>query len=146
MLWNLSVADMDCLLCGRLWSEQWWVPCSFRDWVKSFLLCIVGEMAQDVGMMWMCCGVVSILFGWFLRVLSLLFCDLFLLCFFLFFLFFWNSEKRGGKRRRGEDAWSVKYESIKLCCSKRTKNHHKFKCFQVKFTTYGGFSSPSKAS
>ena len=32
-------------------------------------------------------------------------------------------EKRGGKGRRGEDAWSVKYESVELCCSK---------CFQVK--------------
>ena len=41
-------------------------------------------------------------------------------------------EKRGGKGRQGEDAWSVKYESIELCCSQRTKNHHKFKCFQVK--------------
>ena len=27
-------------------------------------------MAKDVGMVWMCCGVVPILFGWFLRVLS----------------------------------------------------------------------------
>ena len=35
-------------------------------------------------------------------------------------------EKRGGKGRRGEDAWSVKYESIELCCSQRAKNHHKF--------------------
>ena len=32
-----------------------------------------------------------------------------------------------------EDAWSVKYESIELCCSQRTNNHHKFKCFQGKF-------------
>ena len=53
----------------------------------------------------MCCGVVRILFGWFLRVPSLhalvflwkTFCDLFLL------FFFWNCflemvrEKRGGK-------------------------------------------------
>ena len=31
-------------------------------------------------------------------------------------------EKRGGKGRQGEDAWSVKYESIKLWCSQRTKN------------------------
>ena len=36
-------------------------------------------------------------------------------------------EKRGGKGRRGEDAQS---ESIELCCSQRTKNHHKFKSFQ----------------
>ena len=28
-------------------------------------------MAQDVGMVWMCCGVVPILFGWFLSVSSL---------------------------------------------------------------------------
>ena len=31
----------------------------------------VGKMAQDVGMVWMCCGVIPILFGWFLRVPSL---------------------------------------------------------------------------
>ena len=61
-----------------------------------------------------------------------LFCNLFLL--FLFFELFLEMvrEKRGGKGRRGEDAWSVKYESIELCCSQRTKNHQKFKCFQVK--------------
>ena len=32
---------------------------------------IVGKMAQDVGMVWKCCGTISILFGWFLRVPSL---------------------------------------------------------------------------
>ena len=26
------------------------IPCSFSECVKSFLLCIVGKMAQDVGM------------------------------------------------------------------------------------------------
>ena len=59
-------------------------------------------------------------------------CDLFLL--FLFFELFLEMvrEKRGGRGGQGEDAWSVKYESIELCCSQRTKNHHKFKCFQVK--------------
>ena len=57
----------------------------------------------------MCCGVVPILFGWFLRVPSLhvLFCDLFLLLFFNCFLEIVR-EKRG---RRGEDAWSVGYET-----------------------------------
>ena len=30
-----------------------------------------GKMAQDVGMVWKCCGVVPILFAWFLRVPSL---------------------------------------------------------------------------
>ena len=59
-----------------------------------------------------------------------LFCDLFLLVFFIV------REKKGGKGRRGEDAWSVKYESIDLCCSQRTNNHHKFKCFQVKLKIY----------
>ena len=42
------------------------------------------------------------------------------------------SEKRGGRGGRGEDAWSVKYETIELCYSQRAKNHHKLKCFQVK--------------
>ena len=66
----------------------------------------------------MCCGVVPILFGWFLRVQSHMhlfsfgkhFCDLFLLFFFLEIV----REKRGRKGRQGEDAWSVKYESIEL--------------------------------
>ena len=47
-----------------------------------------------------------------------LFCDLFL----LFILIVSRSGKREevGKARRGEDAWSVKYEGIELCCSQRT--------------------------
>ena len=52
------------------------------------------------------------------------------LCFFLFCFLEVVREKRG---RQGKDAWSVGYESMELCCSQRTKNHHKFKCFQVKF-------------
>ena len=59
--------------------------------------------------------------------------------FFFLFLFLVLSlgmvkEKRGGRLRggQGKDAWSVKYESIDLCCSQGTKSHHKFKCFQVK--------------
>ena len=55
--------------------------------VYSFVVCTLGKMAQDVGMMWKCCGVVPILFAWFLRVPSLHapvfaqkpFCDFFLL-------------------------------------------------------------------
>ena len=45
------------------------------------------------------------------------FCDLFL----LFFFFFREivREKRGGRGGRGEDAWSVKYESIELWCSQQ---------------------------
>ena len=54
-------------------------------------------------------------------------CDLFLLVFFFLVFLEIIREKRGGKGRRGEDAWSVKYESIELCCSQGTKNHHKFK-------------------
>ena len=49
-------------------------------------------------------------------------------CFILELFLEMVREKRGGK---GEDAHSVKYESI-LCCSQRTKNYHKFKSFQVK--------------
>ena len=37
-------------------------------------------------------------------------------CFFFFILEIVR-EKRGGKGRQGEDAWSVKYESIELWCS-----------------------------
>ena len=74
----------------------------------------------------MCYSVVPILFGWFLRVPSLhalvfirkLFCDLFLFFFFYCFLEIVR-EKRGGRGGQGEDAWSVKYESIELWCSQQ---------------------------
>ena len=57
-----------------------------------------------------------------------LFCDLFLLLFFCCFL-----EVVREKRGRQEDAWSAGYETcMELRCSQRTKNYHKFKCFQVK--------------
>ena len=43
-----------------------------------------------------------------------------------------------------------KYESIELCCSKRTKNHHELKKLPVTFkhqtSLCRGFRSPSKAS
>ena len=50
-------------------------------------------------------------------------------CCFFFKLFL--EMVREKKRWEREDAHSVKYESIQLCCS-QTKNHHKFKNFQVK--------------
>ena len=40
--------------------------------VESFAVCIVCKMAQDVGMLGKCCGVIPIFFGWFLSVPSLL--------------------------------------------------------------------------
>ena len=43
-------------------------------------------------------------------------------CFFLELFLEMVREKRGGK---GEDAHSVKYESIQLCCSQTTKNRQK---------------------
>ena len=46
------------------------------------------------------------------------FCDLFLLGLF-FIVFRMVREMRGRKGKRGEDAQSVKYESIELCCSQR---------------------------
>ena len=74
----------------------------------------------------MCCGVVPISFGWFLRVPSLhvlvfiqkTFCDLFLLCvLFLacFCSFVGIVGNMGGEGE--EDASAVKYESRGLCCS-----------------------------
>ena len=63
-------------------------------------------------------------------------------CLFVFLIVFrMVREKRGGKGRQGEDAWSVKYESIELCCSQRTNNHHSE---IVNLST--GFRGPSKAS
>ena len=38
LLLNVPESDMGCLLCGRLWSEQYWVQCSFSECVESFLL------------------------------------------------------------------------------------------------------------
>ena len=58
----------------------------------------------------MCCGVVHILFSWFLRVPSLhvfvfLWKGLFVTCSYCFVVFL---EIVGGEGRRGEDAWFVK--------------------------------------
>ena len=41
--------------------------------VESFVVCIVGKMAQNVGILWKYCGtgVIPILFGWFLRLPSI---------------------------------------------------------------------------
>ena len=44
------------------------------------------------------------------------------------------TEKRRGRLGRGEDAWCVQYDSTERFCSQRTKNCHKFKCFQVKLS------------
>ena len=53
-------------------------------------------------------------------------------CFFLLFFFFYNTkiEERWVRKARGR--CMIKYESIELCCSQRTENNRKFKCFQVK--------------
>ena len=40
-------------------------------------------------------------------------------CFFLIVFLEIVREKRGGRGGRGEDAWSVKYESIELWCSQQ---------------------------
>ena len=45
------MADMGRLLCVRLWSEQpEYLVHSNHTHVESFVVCIVGKMAQDVGM------------------------------------------------------------------------------------------------
>ena len=49
--------------------------------------------------------------------------NIFVTCSCCFFFLEIVREKRGGKGREGEDAWSVKYDSIELCCSQRTKIH-----------------------
>ena len=53
----LNIADMDCLSCGKLWSESsaechvHLVGVNRLSACKRFFLgCIVGKMAQDVGM------------------------------------------------------------------------------------------------
>ena len=51
----LNIADMDCLLRGKLWSES--AECCVHlvgvnrlSGCRKFFGCIVGKMAQDVGM------------------------------------------------------------------------------------------------
>ena len=46
-----------------------WIQANLH--VQGFVVCIVGKMAQDVGMAWKYCGVIPILFGRLLRVPSL---------------------------------------------------------------------------
>ena len=58
-------------------------------------------------------------------VFFLLLCVCFFVCFFLLGMV---REKRGGRGDRGEDAWSVKYKSILLHCSQRTKSCCKCLC------------------
>ena len=71
----------------------------------------------------MCCGVVPILFGWVLRVPSLhALVFIWKTFLYLFLLLFFRSIVREKRGRQGEDAWSVGYESIELCCSQRTKS------------------------
>ena len=83
----------------------------------------------------MCCGVIPILFGWCLRVPSLHALVFIQKTFFVTcsccFVFLIVKRREVGKEGEG-NAWSVKYQSIELWYS-QTKNHHKFKCFQVKF-------------
>ena len=45
----MNLVYVGCLLCGKLWNEQWRVPCSFSQCVGFFFV-VVGKMAQDVGM------------------------------------------------------------------------------------------------
>ena len=47
------------------------------------------------------------------------------------FFFGFRSSKREERQAWGR-CMVCKVCSIELCCSQRTKNHHKFKCFQVK--------------
>ena len=53
-------------------------------------------------------------------------------CCFFFCLWFFKSSKREERQAR-ERCMVCRVCTIELCCSQRTKNHHKFKCFQVKF-------------
>ena len=65
--------------------------------VKSFVVCILGKMAQGVKVLWVHSHVTC-------------FCCNFRLV-------------RGGRR---EDAWSVKYKTIELFYPQRKRNYHKF--------------------
>ena len=94
------------------------------------MVCIVGKMAQDVGMVCRCGGVIFHLV-WLVFEASIptvpvflqkTFCDLFLLL-----LFFCKNDKR--RKVRGEAKGKMHGQ---LFCSHKTKNHHKLKCFQVK--------------
>ena len=120
------------------------------------MVCIVGKMAQDVGVV--CESVVvsfpsSLVGFWgfqpYMGLFSFrkLFCDLLLHVVLFFFL--GMEERLEGGGGRGEDAWSVKYESIELCCSQRTKNLEMFPSEianpNIKNLYLRGFRSPNSA-
>ena len=69
--------------------------------VKSFVVCIVGKMAQGVKVLWVHSHLVSHLFS---------FRNFFVTCFCCNFRLV-----RGGRR---EDAWSVNYKTIELLIHK----------------------------
>ena len=49
------MADMDCLVCGRLSAECHVYLVGVNVHVESFVVCIVGKMAKDVGMKLLWC-------------------------------------------------------------------------------------------
>ena len=65
-------------------------------------------------------------------------------CSFIVFFFFRNRENRGGRGGRGEDAWSVKCESIELWCSQRTIAINSMLPSEI--VSIYVYRSPSKAS
>ena len=81
--------------------------------VDSFVVCRVGKMAQDVGMVY--CVVIPIHFGRVFEVYLHLFwsrklsCDLLLK----------QMREEGGRGGQREDTWDVEYASIELCCSQK---------------------------
>ena len=84
--------------------------------LESFVVCIVGKMAQDVGMVWNCyVSFPSSLVGFwgshpYMHLFSFrkLFCDLFLLCFFCIFIF------RDSKR---EETWEGRPRGRCMLCT-----------------------------
>ena len=97
------------------------------------MVCMVGKMhgtrcRDGVKVLW-CPSLHALVF------LQKTFCDLFLLLFFCIVVLEWYREERWEEKTRGQ-----------LFCSHKTKNHHKLKCFQVKweihtshFFIYGSF-------
>ena len=107
--WQITIS-------GKLWSEQCWVPCSYEELSACRELHGVhiwqnGTRCKDgVKGLWCHSHLVWFVFEDSIPTCTcfhsetFLFCDLFLLSFFVLLL----RENRAGRRGRGEDAWSIK--------------------------------------
>ena len=135
--WNFIAAECGRIWCGLsfMWKAVEWavlsIPCSFSECVESFLLCRVGKMAQDVGMvcvLWRRSHLCSAGF-WGFHSYMRLFSFGKLLVAVLYILLFFRNSKREERQARGR---CMVCKEWKHRTALFTKNKEAFKCFQVK--------------